>query len=110
MSKPQELNKQEQELVELGEALAEMRLHRGWLVVQKWLENRAFHSWVNPRDFRKEDEWVWAEINAFHSADVAKQILEDIEAAVATAKGLRQKEAGELDENLFQSMFSKLKK
>lgn len=79
-------------------------------MVQKWLENRAFHSWVDPRGFSKREEWDWAELNAFHNADVARQVLEDVESAIATAKGLRQKEAGELDENLFQSMFSKLKK
>jgi hypothetical protein len=77
-------------------------------VLQEWLRKRAWHSWVDPRGLKKED-WEGAEINAFHSADVAKSILLDIDIAIERAKDLRRKERGEID-NKFREMFEKLVK
>lgn len=54
------------------------------------------------------EQWVWAELNAFHSADVARQILEDIDNAVAKAVYLRKKERGEVEDNKFQEMWGNI--
>ena len=66
-----------------GMALQEMVAGEGWKVVRKWLEDRAYHSWTNPLETNNEKEWMWRELNLFHNAMVAKQLLEDIEKAVA---------------------------
>ena len=78
------LTQQELERVQEGEQLAHLKEQAGWQVVDKWLRARAYHSWVNPNGLRKED-WEWAELNAYHSADVARQIIEDVEKAIADA-------------------------
>lgn len=110
MSQPQELTPQEKLRVEEGHKLQVLKESEGWQVVEKWLKDRAYHSWANPRDFRDPKEWEWAELNAFHSADVAKQILQDIDKAISDAEYLVKKQQGELEDNKFRSMFSKLLK
>jgi len=73
------------------------------------LQARSQHSWVDPRGLEKE-EWEWAELNAFHSADVAKQLLDDIVGAISRAEYLRKKERGEVDVNKFQELWRNLVK
>ena len=77
-------------------------------MVAEWLRNRAYHSWVDPRNFTAQDGWVWAELNMFHSADVARQILEDVDNAILDAEYIRKKERGEIDEDKFKSMWNKI--
>lgn len=108
MANPQELSQEEIRQVTQGEALQSMRESQGWKVVEEWLRNRAHHSWADPRDFKKKEEWEWAELNAFHSANVAKQIIDDIEGAIADAEYLRKKERGEVEDNKFKEIFTKL--
>lgn len=76
--------------------------------MEQSLKNRAFHSWVDPRGLAKQD-WEWAELNAFHSADVARQLLEEVESNIATAEYLRRKERGEVDTDKFKEIWSKVK-
>lgn len=75
--------------------------------MEGWLKGRAFHSWVDPKEFKSKEEWDWAEMNLYHSADVSRQILSDIESAIADAVNLRKKERGELDTNLFERLWKK---
>ena len=51
---------------------------------------------------------MWAEMNAYHSADVAKTILEEVDKGIAEAKALRDKRDGNIDPNLFQAYWSKI--
>jgi len=50
---------------------------------------------------------MWAEMNLYHNAEVAKQILVDYEDSIAQAEFLRKKERGEVESNLFKKIFQK---
>lgn len=76
------LTREELDEVRAGQDLHEMTQSAGWKVFQGWLEDRAHHSWVDPKGTNAKDEWVWQELNAFHSADVARQLIEDVNTAV----------------------------
>ena len=87
--KGRELKPEEEKEYREGQALYEMtQTNVGWQVVKKWLEDRAFHSWTSPLETTSEKEWVWREMNLFHSAQVAKQLLDDIEIAISRSKAL----------------------
>lgn len=83
--KGRELNPEEAQKLREGMALKEMlAASEGWKIVEGWLKSRAHHSWVDPRGMDKK-EWEWAELNAFHSHDVANTILQDIAESVRVA-------------------------
>ncbi len=79
-----------------GMAIRETLTTSGWKIIEGWLKSRSFHSWVDPRGLSK-DEWEWAELNAFHSADVAKQLLADIQEAIDKADQIENYRAGKLE-------------
>lgn len=90
----------DEEKVEMreGQQLYEMVQSAGWKIVRRWLDDRAYHSWVDPRTIEgaeAEKEWKWRELNAFHSADVAKQIMDDIQRMVDRADYLGKVASGE---------------
>ena len=83
--KGRELTKEEEQEYREGMALYEMTKTVGWEVLRKMLEDRAYHSWVDPKETNVKEEWVWRELNLFHSSDVAKQLIIDIEKAISRA-------------------------
>jgi len=62
---------------------------------------------VDPKGLKKED-WEWAELNAFHSADVAKQLLDDINSLISQSVYLRKKERGEIEVDKFKEFWKNL--
>lgn len=86
------------EVVE-GDALFEMTRGKGWKVVEQWLTDLAFHSWVDPRGTQVKDEWIWQELNAFHACEAAKQLLQRINDCVNRADYLKKVEAGIIEES-----------
>ena len=99
-----QLTKEELELCLKGEALADLKQQAGWQILKEWLAHRASHTWVDPRGLKKE-EWEWAELNAFHSADVSKQIVEDMDSLISQAEYLRKKQRGEVDKDKFKEFW-----
>lgn len=85
----------------------DLKQTQGWQIMEQWLKDRAHHSWVDPRGIKQED-WQWAELNAFHSADVAISIMKSVDDAIATAEYLIKKEKGEIDDNVFKRYWSKV--
>ena len=97
---------EEKELRE-GQELYELTQSAGWKVIERWLQDRAFHSWVDPRTIdtpngSSKDEWIWRELNAFHSADVAKQLLEEIQKSIGNAEYLNKVKSGEIKKRNFK--------
>ena len=82
----------------------------GWQILEGWLKDRAYHSWVDPKDFKKKEEWEWAELNLYHNAQVAKQLLEDMNSLIGQAEYLRKKERGEIEPNKFKSFWQNIVK
>lgn len=89
-----ELSQEEQIELQQGRDLLAMTASAGWEVVKGWLETAAYHSWVDPRGTDKED-YLWQELNAYHAANNAKEILENIEKIVSRSQALAKKSRGE---------------
>ena len=94
---PQTLNEVEEKEMRDGMALYEMsRSSAGWQIVKEMLEAVAFHSWVDPRGMNKKD-WEFAELNAFHASNNAKELLEGINKIISRSEYLQKIKAGEID-------------
>lgn len=95
--KGRDLTDDEKKEMRMGQELYEMTQSFGWKTVFKWLEERAYHSWVDPRGM-DEEKWKFAELGAFFSADAAKQLIQDIQRAVDRAEYLGKVASGEIVE------------
>ncbi len=96
--KGRDLIAEEKEEVRRGQELYAITQMPGWKIIEGMLSERAYHSWTDPRETSSEKEWMWRELNAFHSADVAKQIIESIRSMVARADYLKDVEVGNIVE------------
>lgn len=89
---------QEKEMRE-GMALYEMTQSEGWKIVAQWLSDRAFHTWVDPRQIDTPDamqQWQFRELNAFHASNNAKELIDAIENAISRAEYLQKVASGEI--------------
>lgn len=89
---------EEQELHE-GQQLYEMTQTPGFKVLERWLQDMAYHSWVDPREIEGPDaekQFMWRELNAFHAASNARELIERIQKAVSQSEYLQKKKNGEL--------------
>ena len=92
------LNTQELRERSQGHSLFEMTQTEGFSVLKEKLDSAAFHSWVDPREIIGPDakkEWEWRELNAFHGANNAKELLEWIQQMISRAEYLEKKRRGE---------------
>lgn len=83
-----------------GHDLSGLIEHPGFRVLKERLDAVAFHSWVDPREIEGPDakkEWEWRELNAFHAANNAKELLEWIQQKISKAQYLEKKRRGELN-------------
>jgi len=99
------LNEQEEKELAEGQALYEMEKNNpGWQIIKKWLTDAAYHSWVDPRQTKDEEEWKWREINAFHASNNAKEILEEIAKLTSRAEYLDKVKSGEIQRKSMKIM------
>lgn len=92
-----ELNPVERQELNDGQALYEMTKTPGWEVIKRKLEDLAFHSWVDPREAENEKDYLWRELNGFHAANNARELLEFVTKAISTAEYLEKKKSGEIE-------------
>lgn len=101
-----ELNAEEEKEFRKGSALREMvETSAGWQIVKEILDSLAIHSWVDPRTIdspEAEKEWKWRELNAFHAANNAKELLETINNLISRAEYLGKIHSGEEKERSFK--------
>jgi len=96
VTKP-ELTDEEEKAHREGSALEEMvETSQGWAVVKKLLEDRAFHTWANPREAKSMDEWNYMELNSYYAAANARELLEIVEKAISYAHHLGKVKNGEV--------------
>lgn len=82
-----------------GRALYEMTKSAGFKILRGWYEDMAFHSWIDPTTAEGPDaqrDYLWKELNAFHAANNAKQIIEKIEIMIDKVEYLDKKKSGEI--------------
>jgi len=90
------LKPQEVEELRDAQAVYEMTKTAGWKIVVKQLEKAAYHSWVDPREVDNRDDWEWRELNGFHAANNAKELLNGIQEIIEKAEYLDKVRSGEL--------------
>lgn len=90
------LNDEEKRQRAMGQDLYEMTQTQGFNVLKEKLESMAFHSWVDPRETADQKEFLWRELNGFHAANNAKELLEWIQQTIGRAEYLEKKKRGEL--------------
>lgn len=97
----QELSIEEEKEMREGMALNEMVRGAGWQVVKGMLEDMAFHTWIDPRSIEgaadSQKEWMWRELNAFHAANNAKEIIESISKLISRSEYLQKVKLGEIN-------------
>lgn len=98
---PQQLNEQEEKELRDGQSLYEMvKSSSGWQIVKTMLEDMAFHTWIDPREIEgaadSQKEWMWRELNAFHAANNAKEILDTINKLISRSEYLEKVKNGEI--------------
>lgn len=84
----------------MGQNLFEMTKTPGFQNLKKKLESMAFHSWIDPREIEgpnAKKEWEWRELNGFHAANNAKELLEWIQQSISKAEYLEKKKRGEIN-------------
>lgn len=79
-----------------GFLLEEMTKSPGWEILKEMLEDLAFHSWADPRAAKNMDEWAYMELNSFHAANVAKEIMESITVKIDNAQHYGKVKSGEI--------------
>lgn len=91
-----ELNEVERNELNEGQALYELTRLPGFEVLKKKLEDMGFHSWIDPREAPSKLEWEWRELNGFHAANVAKELLAWISERISRSEYLDKKKKGEI--------------
>lgn len=100
---PKELTKEEEKEYYEGNALYEMSQNNpGWQIVKKWLEDKAFHTWISPMEAESKEQWLWREENAFHAANNAAMLLEDINKSIQKSDYLGKVKSGEITTKHFK--------
>ena len=99
------LTPEESKLVQEGKELQAILETPGFQIIESWLKDMAFHSWVDPRTIEGPDskkQWEWQELNAFYAANQSKELLERISSAINQAEYLIKKEKDEVGAKPFK--------
>lgn len=91
-----QLNDVEEKELREGQAIYEMTQSAGWKVIEEKLQDMAFHSWVDPREVENEKDYLWRELNGFHAANNARELLEWVQKCISSAEYLDKKKKGEI--------------
>lgn len=96
-----ELTKQELLLQKQGFQAQELTETKYWQEVLKpRLELAARSSLVDPRSFKSDEEYLYAQKVAWAHSSAANEILEAIDQDIETAIALTKKEKGEIKDKL----------
>lgn len=90
------LTEEEDRKMQDGFALEEMMRSAGWSIVQEILQNMP-KAHIDPRG-KTEEDWKFAELNAFWSGAVATELLDGIYQIVGDAHQLQKIKLGEVQE------------
>lgn len=92
----QVLTPEEEKELREGMAIYEMSQTEGFRIVKEWLNDLAYHSWMDPRQTKSQEEWAWQELNAFYASSNAKELLDRINKAIGDADYLHKIQKGEM--------------
>jgi hypothetical protein len=93
---PSLINDQEEKEMRVGQELYEMTKTAGYQHLLKNLQDLAFHSWVDPREVNSKEDYLWRELNGFHAANNAKELLDWIQQSISRSEYIEKKKNGEV--------------
>ena len=93
------LTKEEEKELQDGQYLYEMTQTPGFQVLVKKLEDLGFHSWVDPREAKDKEDFLWRELNGFHAANTAKELIMWIQERISNSDYLQKKKEGKIKVN-----------
>jgi len=88
MPQDNQLTREQRETMQKGFALEEMVFTEGWKVVMQFLEDRMYHTWIDPRECETDDDFLRREYNLFYAREAAKELITDINELIAQAHEL----------------------
>jgi hypothetical protein len=94
--KGRELTDEEDRKMQDGFALEEMMHSAGWSIVQDILQNMPKAN-IDPRGL-KEEEWKFAQLNAFWQGTVAAELLQGLYDLIGQAHQLQRIKLGEVQD------------
>jgi hypothetical protein len=89
-----ELTPEEDRKMQDGFAIEEMTHGAGWAIVADILSHMPM-AHIDPRGMNEED-WKFAELNAFYQGQVAKELMDAIYSLIQEAHELQKKKLGEV--------------
>jgi hypothetical protein len=99
-----QLSPEEKQRQQEGYQVKELVAQPGWQLLKAWLEHQINHSWVDPRQFKTEQELTYAYSVAWGFAQGAQGILDEVQKWVDDAEQLTAKEQGKHKDLLRESM------
>lgn len=99
-----QLDPQELQALKEGRQLQELTALPGWGLLRQWLEDRIHNSWLDPRSFKTEEEFIKAYNEAWSMAQAAEQVLGYVQNKCDEAEHLIKKERGELVDKLREAI------
>jgi hypothetical protein len=89
------LTEEENKIRNLGLSIKEMMATRGWQEGGKtYLESLAHHTWVDPREAKNKDEYMYRELVCWALSKAAEDMLRHFENAVSAAQAIEDKASG----------------
>lgn len=78
---------------------------KGWQeVLLPWLKDKIHNSWVDPRQFKSDNEYAYASKTAWAWAQAAEGIIEFVGKIQDESAGVTRKEKGEVKNVLRESI------
>jgi len=88
------LTEQENIIRNRGFSLLEMTKTKGWETLEKHLKDISTHSWVDPREAKDKDDFLYREIVGWAGAKAATDLVNWVQGQISQAEALEDKAQG----------------
>jgi len=98
------LSEEEATIRNIGFSLLEMTKTRGWEELKKHLEDLSYHSWVDPREAKDKEEYMYREVVGWAGAKLSVDLINWVDNRISQAQAIEDKAQGkEMDK--FKAQF-----
>ena len=88
------LTEEENIIRNMGFSLLEMVKTKGWEAFKRHLEDIAYHSWVDPREAKDKEDFLYREIVGWAGAKASVDLIRWVDNMVSQAQALEDKAQG----------------
>jgi len=92
------LSEEENIIKNIGFSLLEMTKTRGWETMKKHLEDLSFHSWVDPREAKDKEDFIYREMVGWAGAKSASDLLRWVDTMISQAQAVEDKAQGRVED------------